>query len=144
MTNVIEVRGGNARERKIVEDVSSWCVRELLPKFRTLDIKIEMTNCMKDGAYGYALDSNDRNVFELEIARGLKLFDLITTVCHEMVHVKQYARKELTCVGVQSRWKGEAVGSRVQYHNLPWEKEAFKLQDVIAVKCLKDIYSDEY
>lgn len=139
----VDTIGGNKKQRDLVNDVAYWCINKLMPRMKNLDIEIQINN-LKDSAVGYCMMGYDNRNYELEVDKKLDEDEMIVTVCHEMVHVKQYARKELTCVGVQSRWKGEAVGSRVQYHNLPWEKEAFKLQDVLAVKCLKDIYSDEY
>ena len=47
-----------------------------------------------------------------------------------MVHVKQYARKE-TC-GYGEKWKGKKINPKTPYYNLPWEKEAYKMQDKLA------------
>ena len=48
-----------------------------------------------------------------------KYDDFVTCIFHEMVHVKQYIRKELypEC----AFWK-----TREEYLNLPWEIEAYK------------------
>ena len=39
---------------------------------------------------------DDNRTFEIEINKDIGIKELVTTVCHEMVHVKQYARNEMT------------------------------------------------
>jgi hypothetical protein len=54
-----------------------------------------------------------------------------------MVHVKQYARNEMTDECVQygaATWKGRKVNPKTTYYDLPWEKEAYKLQDGLALQ----------
>ena len=48
--------------------------------------------------------------------------DFLTTIFHEMVHVKQYVRKELFS-------ECNFYGSHDEYLNLPWEVEAYKVQE---------------
>ena len=38
----------------------------------------------------------DNRTFEIEINKDIGIKELVTTICHEMVHVKQYARNEMT------------------------------------------------
>ena len=59
---------------------------------------------------------------------NLTLKDFVTTICHEMVHVKQYARKE-TC-GYGEKWKGRKINPKMTI--IYWEKEAYKMQDKLA------------
>jgi hypothetical protein len=47
-----------------------------------------------------------------------------------MVHVKQYARNEMDCYG--RKWKTKVISDKVGYYDLPWEKEAYRLQDKLA------------
>ena len=56
---------------------------------------------------------------------------------HELVHVKQYFKKELKDInGVEMRWKGEThIG--IDYYNLPWEKEAYELQESLLIEYKK-------
>ena len=74
---------------------------------------------LKGEAYGYCL-SLDKRTFELEIEKKLNLKTLLTTVAHEMVHVKQYARAELT----EGTWQGKLINPNQSYWDRGYEIEA--------------------
>ena len=59
---------------------------------------------------------------------------LIITLAHEMVHVKQYARGQVThSKNRKARyWMGKKV--KEDYYNQPWEIEAFSKERVLANK----------
>lgn len=133
--NLVDIKGGTKAEREIVRKTLAFCIKTLLPRFRTLEIEVNLKN-IKTDAIGYCMTGdNPKREFELEIQKGLSVKDLVTTVCHEMVHVKQYARKEmtdeLTCSG-RATWRGRTVHPDTKYYDLPWEKEAYKMQDTLA------------
>ena len=50
----------------------------------------------------------------------------LSTLAHEMVHVKQWARKELSMD--MEQWKSRAYCGNIDYWNQPWEREARRLQ----------------
>jgi len=131
--NYVEVIGGPAKEREIVEKTVHFCIKKLMPRVRTLDIEVKLTKC---NAYGYCLMTDNHKTFELEIRKGLNLYDLISTVCHEMIHVKQYYRKEMDN---SRRWKSKLVKEDTAYLDQPWEKEAFKMEDKLAIECFRKI-----
>ncbi len=63
--------------------------------------------------------------------------EVFKTLAHEMVHVKQFAKRELK-FQVRSlekmMWKGKHVNEdRMSYAKLPWEKEAFGMEDALFV-----------
>lgn len=67
-------------------------------------------------------ESLDRRTFILDVA----LYgNWLSTLAHEMVHVKQFARGELD--PALTRWKTKNH-SRTEYWDQPWEKEARRLQ----------------
>jgi len=127
--NYIEVNGGNKFQREIAEKVVGFCIKELLPRFRTLEITVNIKK-IKGDAVGYCMMEDTNREFEIEISRELTLKDFITTLTHEMVHVKQYARNEMD--GYSNRWKKAKVKEGTNYWELPWEKEAYRLQDKLA------------
>ena len=47
-----------------------------------------------------------------------------------MVHVKQYYRKETD--GYGKVWKKKSIPENTGYYDLPWEKEAYRMQDKLA------------
>jgi len=72
---------------------------------------------------GYCLELDNNRTFEIEVDRSLTLRKMLETVAHEMVHVKQYARNELSPYG--SIWCGKTYNpKKVSYWDLPWEIEA--------------------
>jgi len=133
--NYVEVIGGPAKEREVVEKTVQWCIKKLMPRVRTLNIEVKLTKC---NAYGYCMMTDDHKTFELEIRKGMNLYDLISTVCHEMVHVKQYYRKEMD--DTNNRWKSKKLpDAGLDYMDRPWEKEAFRLEEKLAIECFKNI-----
>jgi len=118
---MITVIGGKPNQRKYVESISEFCIKTLMPRMRNLDITIKLKT-LKD-AYGYCLETDNKRTFEIEVHRDLKLRTLLETVAHEMVHVKQYARRELH--PVHNTWCGKTYNpKKTSYWDLPWEIEA--------------------
>lgn len=85
----------------------------------------------------------DPRTFNIHIDEKVTDVDsLLLTVCHEMVHVKQFAYNEIQehesgnparCV-----WKGteyEMTGSKADYYNSPWEMEAYGRENGIYWAC---------
>lgn len=134
--NHITVVGGSSKEREDAGHAVAFAISELMPRMRTLDIYL-IIKSIEDKCDGYCL-SIDNRTFEIEIQSGIPYDDFITAVFHEMVHVKQHARKELVDKGIIKKWLGEEwlnVFTTVdQYMALPWEKEAYEMQEVLFEK----------
>ena len=117
----ITVTGGKPNQRKYVESMAEFCVGKLMPRMRTLDITVKLNT--PKGAMGYCLETDNKRTFELEIDRNQRLRDLLETVAHEMVHVKQFARREMH--PSMDTWYGKTYSpDKVDYWDLPWEIEA--------------------
>ena len=60
--------------------------------------------------------------------------DVILTLCHECVHIKQHISKDyLQIDGNFIKFKNEIVDLNLtKYTELPWEKEAYKLEEELA------------
>lgn len=121
--NNIEVIGGKPRQRELVQSIAEYVIKKLMPRTTTLDIVIKL--CTLHDAQGYCL-SYDKRDFEIEVKRDLKLAELLKTVAHELVHVKQYAKGELKPGTVNAPvWEGRAVDlNKTNYWDCPWEIEA--------------------
>lgn len=66
--------------------------------------------------------------FILELKSNQTEKELLKTLAHEMVHVKQYAYGEIDERG--TKWLSRKMDhDSVPYHKRPWEKEAFKMED---------------
>ena len=112
----------------------TFCVDELLPKYRTLDIYIELGDFeAKENVMGQCLHVTG-NEFQIDIDSKQNLYNLILTTCHEMVHVKQYSRKELKEDFPRTLWFNKEYSDGRCY---PWELEAWKMQKILAHKYIK-------
>ena len=127
--NLVEVTGGKKYQRDIAQKVVYAMIDTLMPRMRTLDIEVKIRKISGD-AVGYCMQEDTNRMFTIDVQKDLSLRDFITTICHEMVHVKQYARNEMDCYG--RKWKTKVISDTVGYYDLPWEKEAYRLQDKLA------------
>jgi hypothetical protein len=124
--NLVEIKGGNKFQKTIANKVVYEMLSKLLPRVRTLDITVEIKKLTGD-AVGWCMMEDTHKEFTIEVSKDLTLKEFVSTLCHEMVHVKQYYRKEMD--GVTNRWKKGVVKKDTRYYDLPWEKEAYRLQD---------------
>ena len=83
-----------------------------------------------EGGIGFCTNWGNRE-FEIEIEKELGLREFITALCHEMVHVKQGVRGELTEATGQQYWKGKNH-TETEYWSQPWEKEAYRKERKLA------------
>ena len=95
--NYIEVKvsKGVSDERKVLtEEIAEWCISQLLPKVRTLDITIDLLDKLDGGVDGYQWSGEHNRQHFIEINENQYYDDFVTAVMHEMVHVKQDYRKD--------------------------------------------------
>jgi len=121
---MIKVNGGTKKQRQLAFDIASFCFKELFPRIRKFYIEINIKD-MK--VYeGTCFDIDDRE-YEIDINKKLSFEDFCVSICHEMVHVKQFIRKELysDCIFYKTY---------EEYLNLPWEVEAYEKQEILFEK----------
>ena len=128
--NLVFVDGGTKLLREITHKTVSFCIDELMPESNNVNFHIKLVT-MKNEATGYAGMGDNRKEYILDIDKNQTLRELISTICHEMVHVKQYWKKEMDGTG-NYRWKDEVISADTLYSKLPWEKEAYDLQYKLA------------
>ena len=117
----VEVIGGSKSQKRHTQGMVEFCADKLMPRLHNLDITVHL--CKPKGAMGYCLEGDDNRTFELEIDRTRPLRQLLETVAHEMVHVKQYARRQLH--PNRESWLGKTYNpKKLSYWDLPWEIEA--------------------
>lgn len=116
-----------------------FCDNQLgrLSKTVTVVVKLRTGFFKKTRCFGMATWTDDdarrgrHREFEIDIEAGLGPVFMIRTLAHELVHVRQYARGQLidTTYGNYQKWHGNMVNEHmVGYKELPWEKEAMKLE----------------
>lgn len=77
----------------------------------------------KKGVYGDCMDEGDRE-FTIRVDVSLPLDEMVTTILHEMVHVKQYIRRE------------------VMDYSLPYDQRPHEIEAHTKEKLLKEIYDE--
>lgn len=161
--NSVEASGGTRGQRELAEEVAYFCIGELMPRLRTLDIVIELKKCWEDDAEAFCYPTengvNDAcRDFCIEIdhrmykpySKGIskkiqaeRYECFVTGVCHEMVHVWQWATKLISDriqpkeIGYRQRWKGVDIPEDTPYSKLPWERQAYRMQEVLYEKYKK-------
>ena len=118
---LVNVIGGSKSQKKHVHKMVEFCAKMLMPRMSTLDITVNL--CKPTGAMGYCLETDNYRTFEIEVDKTQSLRRVLETLAHEMVHVKQYARRELH--PSTDLWCGKTVNpKKTSYWDLPWEIEA--------------------
>jgi len=138
--HIVEVVGGNKTQRKIAENVVFYMIKKLMPRLRNIEIEVQLKKMNEDTAVGYCMMQDNRREYEIEVSKDLSIKDFVMTLCHEMVHVKQYVRNEMDDWNglAVARWKNKTVMPGTNYYELPWEKEAYELQASLAKDCWKN------
>jgi len=138
MRSYIEITGHRARKKHCL-NVIDWFLKKYLPRHQ-LDITVHHRGLLRDGGYGFCTvqdcDSRPR-AFLIEIHNYLTVEDYLQTILHEMWHVQQHVRGYLRDKGSMTLWKGVDY-SEVDYDDLPWEKEAFKMEKELFQDYLTD------
>ena len=119
---IINVKGGKKYQQKYTKSMIEFCVSKLMPRKKDLEINLHIKD-LKGLALGYAWPEDICSYpkeFNIEIDSKQKLRDLLVTLAHEMVHVKQYARAELT----EGTWQGKLINPNQSYWDRGYEIEA--------------------
>ena len=140
------VKGGDfgVKLEKKLEKVFYLCVDELgIGNFKGV-VHVEMPRkkgLLDDRYHGY-VELDDKQLIEgknywwavVRLANTHNFHDVVETFCHEMVHVKQFLRRELTSNGM--KWKGQPNPNTNNPFEEPHEVEAYKLEKVLYKKCV--------
>lgn len=136
--NSINVTGSTKANRQLAFDAAAWYINKYMPRMRTLEIDISLKDLGED-IFGYCMEGDSNREFDLEINKTLDKENFVGTIIHEMIHVKQYARKELfQGADGRTRWKSKwfAQYDTLSYDDQPWEKEAHRLDMKLAAEFL--------
>jgi hypothetical protein len=103
-------------------------------------IKTDRGLAKRDGMRGVVgLDPDNPTSIAMLLDSALSIESMIDILCHEMVHVKQFALGQM-----QVKYCGEKttlywIGKKVQadYWDQPWEQEAWRRERVLASRIYK-------
>ena len=129
----IYTKGSTRKTQKIVKDLTRFCAEMLMSKRMadSLLIRIEFIKDLDnqyDGDCEYVDEESRPKEFLIRVNDSLKLSKKLRTICHEMVHVKQYATGEMRYMWRPARhtkFQGTLYPDEVEYWDSPWEIEAF-------------------
>jgi hypothetical protein len=144
----VSIKGGSKTQQKLITDVAHWVANKVLgPRLsRVVDIDYHIKRKLDADAW---CTWEDKGVcpreFSIEIRAAQTFPELILTVCHEMIHVRQMARGELKEVGIARGgkhhyqvWKGKKVRKNLAYAKHPWETESYKRQEPLAKQFVQE------
>lgn len=131
----ITVTGSGSKKREMAGDIAHFCGIHLMPRLENkLFVNIRLIHDLrtKEGLSGDCIWEDDTctrpREFLIRIDSSLSKQEMLETVAHEMVHVKQYARGELKDFARSiklCKWKGEKMEwEKMNYYDQPWEIEA--------------------
>lgn len=134
----------------VIRDAVENAMMVLMPKREKpiyINVEIGLDEDMGLAA-GYMVEGGENDEFEVILRQDLlkDIEELILTVTHECIHIKQYLRKELKDINVDEKiWRGELYNTRDTYYkDCPWEQEAYLLQMPIANEVLKKYEDNEW
>ena len=114
---------------------------------KNVHVSVKLTKNLKkkEQAYGFchiiddSLSRPREFMIELDASMRHPFSQILTWLAHEMVHLKQFVRKELwDYESGQVQWKTRSYG-KVHYADQPWEKEAYRLESE-----LYEMFEEEY
>jgi len=108
--------------------VINLCKELNIHRLRNREITIRFKSVMEDDAWGYCI--GDVYDVDIQINRTIPFEDQMQTLAHEMVHAKQFLRKELD----GNLWKKRNYEKCV-YEHQPWEKQANALEEKLYKRC---------
>jgi hypothetical protein len=131
----VTTRGSDRKTQKLCKDIAQYCADILLgPRLSDkIELRIEFVKQLDkhnaiEGDCGWEDDELRPREFTIRIREGMNLSRKLRTICHEMVHVKQYAKGEMKQMWKPARttkFQGVYFSDDMDYWDTPWEIEAF-------------------
>jgi hypothetical protein len=138
--NYINVIGATKKKRALAESAVTFCISELMPRMRTLEIELNLKNLKNEGVAGWCYEGDGNRDFYIDIDKNLDDEELVETVCHEMVHVWQGATRKMKDLdGFRKMYMGKVYDDTTAYDDEPWEIEAYAMQGGLLEK-----FKEEY
>lgn len=146
----IKISGGTPDQQEQCRSLTHHVCKALCGTrmYNLLDIEIMlMTDLYEDyGQLGNCMWTDDPyrpREFDIEVDSSLSMRYMLTTLAHELVHVKQFAKGEMAqLLGDVYKWQGSKI--EFDSHNeracmrVPWEVEARGLEEVLFIEWAED------
>jgi hypothetical protein len=138
--NYINVIGSTKKKRALVESAVTFCISELMPRMRTLDVELTFKNIKTERIVGWCYEGDGNRDFYIDVEKTLDDEEMVETVCHEMVHVWQGATRKMKDLTFgRKMYMGKIYDDTTAYEDEPWEIEAYEMQDKLLEK-----FKEEY
>lgn len=125
-------RGSDRKSQKLAKDIAKFCASKLmsqrLAQKLTITIKFEKDLQGIEGDCEWLDEDLRPKDFIIRISDNIPLSKKLKCICHEMVHVKQYARDEMKQMFRPyntTRFMGQYYTDDMDYWEQPWEIEAY-------------------
>ena len=132
MEVILDMRNGD--RKALIEGCINLFIRELkLQKSKATLFVFSRKNFENEtGAAGMVYPYAE-GLITMDLDSRMGMDKLIHTIAHEMVHVKQIAKGQLSYDGKKIFWKGKRVyPKRMSYYDHPWEIDAWRNEIVLA------------
>ena len=122
---------GRIKNKKKVEAYIHAIAKELgINRLYSKVLLVKFSTRLDNDAQGLCWGDHKSHA-EISVARTscgepMTMESMMQTLAHELVHAKQYLRRELC--GYTHAWKGRKPRN-YKYENAPWEKEAYRLEE---------------
>lgn len=140
---MIEVEVYGCRSKKKIEFYKlaiNHFFYQILPKRKNIVIDLCIEKKLNADAFCTEISPS---YFVIEVAKELPILEQIRCLAHEVVHCKQYLKKQLIYKdgnvywknkifenhALTSRWQDDFKSEYQTYIEMPWEKEAFGLEE---------------
>ncbi len=135
----IHAHGSTKDRQKLAKLAINWYLCKYLPNVRKIEINTRIQEIERT-LRGRVTQNSKRN-YTIEVDDRLSIDDFVITVMHEMIHIKQYVLNELSDMPSGSvRWKKRVINpENLDYWEHPWEKEAYRYDEILACAFMVDI-----
>jgi len=123
----VEVSGTRKKYLKLlIKEACYFYLYKLKVTKRTipLDIRIVLCDISHEGLCDFNHDYQFPE-FELSLNRNIDEPKILSTLAHEVVHLKQFLRKEIKNVNGVYHWKKQVA------LNEEWEEEAYHMENIL-------------
>lgn len=141
MVKTLKIYNATKLQKRAIKEIAPWVLQHLVGKrlANNIELNIRFKKLKKKEAEEGNTTWEDNNhkprEFTIELDSELDIEEMIPTLCHELVHVKQLAKgemKDLFKGPYNICWKGQKMNTRdssINYWELPWEIESFGRED---------------
>lgn len=130
LITVRHIKDQNIKRKELVY-ATAWYGDMLMGKRLCNNIMLEISFLKLSSDIGSCNTLDDKykpREFEIFLSRGMTRRDILMTLAHEMVHVKQFARRELANFDTRNHpvYMGKKLPIKdMHYYDYPWEIEAY-------------------